>query len=150
DGAKVAMTVYPPITSDVAPGHSSVVLRDLSASPPSTRTVSRPPGGEPFVNVGGDAADVAISPDGRYAAFVTEALGLGAPPLGEFAVVVRDLATGATTLASREDGPDGAPLEGVASAVQVSRGGRRVAFVMSDPSLFTRHLYVRDLAAGRT
>jgi Tol biopolymer transport system component len=64
--------------------------------------------------------------------------------------VVRDTATGATVLASRADGPNGAPLTGEMLSPSVSADGRRVAFELRPPGDGPEQVWVRDLAAGRT
>src|SRR3954470_23688446 len=63
------------------------------------------PAPEPFDN---DSRPGALSPDGRYAAFVSRADGFadgGATDVEN--VFVRDTQTGTTTLVSRSDGADG-------------------------------------------
>ena len=78
DGRKLVMNVYAPgIVGDSDPRFRSVVLRDLDLG--ANETVSRPPGGEPFVNVGGDAGGGSLSADGRYVAFLSDVAGLGVP-----------------------------------------------------------------------
>jgi Tol biopolymer transport system component len=150
-GTRVVTTVGGTLTADLAVDiASSVMMRDTSGAEERTRSVSRPPGEAPFVNTGGDALSGAISPDGRFVAFTTFALGLGVPRRGAVAILVRDLATGETTLASRADGPDGAVLDGFADEPCISADGRRVAFVFIDFATNQRYVYVRDLAAGRT
>ena len=68
---------------------------------------------------------------------------------------MRDTQTGALILASRADGPDGAPSPREASSVTISADGRRVAFLTearldpADPS-DEASAYVRDLVTGRT
>lgn len=149
DGAKVAATLGG--LRGTAP--SRVELRDLDAA--TTRLASRPPGAEPFVNAGGDAGDGAVSADGRYVAFVATAPALGVDPAGDGAVVVRDTETGAATVASRGDGPAGAPLPGSPRQVRITPDGRYVVFTLSPggrvalaPSFDT--VWRRDLRDSRT
>jgi Tol biopolymer transport system component len=116
----------------------------------AVQDVSRPPAGVPFENQGG-ADDGSVSADGRYVAFTTTWAGFGAPA-GSQAVVVRDLETGALTVASRADGPQGAQLGDAThfpGGVAISADGRRVAFVLGDNN-GPAQIYVRDIPAGRT
>jgi Tol biopolymer transport system component len=142
NGARVAMAVE---------SRTRVVLRDLAA-PNATRTVSVPPPGVPFDDQGGGSGG-SVSADGRYVAFETTWPGFGVPA-GSGGIVVRDLDTGALTLASRADGPQGASLAGPGDEFegtpQISADGRRVAFVILYADNRPNQVYVRDLAAGRT
>ena len=83
----------------------------------------------------------AISGDGRYIAFFTVASNFpgGAPSSAR--VYVKDTQTGALELASRADGPDGAPTGG--SDPQISRNGRFVCF-------WNGAIAVRDVVADTT
>ncbi len=125
DGKHVLFTGGP-ITPDAAENTASVSMRDLATS--STTLVSRPPGSAPLVNAGGFGEAAVISADGHFAAFLSGAPALGGSPDSE--IVVRDTHSGATTIASRADGPNGAPLStGVRGAVDQRRrtpGGLRV------------------------
>ena len=148
DGTKVGIGLD---SGSIAPGldprHSTVVLRDLTA-PNHTDPIARPAGNEPFVNEGGFAVGGALSADGRYAAFLSGATDLGVPDGARLGVFVRDRVTGDITLASRADGPSGAPLPAGDDAPVISDDGRRVAFVATSGQ--DRGAHVRDLAAGRT
>jgi Tol biopolymer transport system component len=83
----------------------------------------------------------AISGDGRYIAFFTVASNFpgGAPSSAR--VYVKDTQTGTLELASRADGPDGAPTGG--SDPQISRNGRFVCF-------WNGSIAVRDVVADTT
>ena len=149
DGAQVAITLRGEVTGDLDPGSPVVVLRDLATG--TVASVSRPPGGAPFVNAGGPVGEGAASADGRFVAFVSAVPALGLPAGETSAVYRRDLDTGAVTLVSRADGADGAPLNGRSgSGVAISAEGDRVAFAWSDPGQPAQEVYVRDIAAGRT
>jgi Tol biopolymer transport system component len=147
-GSKVAMTAFDDPVGDADPRSPSVVLRDVAAS--TTRTVSRPPGTLRTVNSGGASTGGSVSADGRFVAFVSDAAGLGVPATALQAVLVRDTRTGAVTLASRQDGPTGAPLDGLFGALQISGDGRFVAFTFESRDGKATGVYRRDLAAGRT
>lgn len=106
----------------------------------------------------GDAADEAttgasISGNGQLIAFYSPARNL-APGSDRFGgVFVKDVATGALELASREDGPDGGFIEG--DWPTISRGGRFVCWVAPAVGPFwleapTGQLVVRDLREKRT
>lgn len=150
DGATVAMWIGSGVTqglpADADPAFDRVVLRDLGSG--AMRTVSRPPGDAPFANQGGDAGAGGVSADGRFVAFASAAPGLGAP--GDGAILVRDLETGAVTIASRADGAAGAPLAGISGVPAISGDGRRVAFAVDPDGTGNRQIYVRDLPSGRT
>jgi Tol biopolymer transport system component len=95
-----------------------------------------------------------ISADGTRVAFTTDARldAIDTDDLG--AVYVRDLAAGTTTLASRADGEGSALPDADASQARISADGRHVAFASAATNLGTVgadvHVYLRDLAAGRT
>jgi Tol biopolymer transport system component len=145
DGSKVVFGVLAVLGGDGASGVSNIALRDRTTN--TTELVSRPPSGVPFSNQGGFSTTPSLSADGRYAAFATDAPGL-LPPGVQFGVVVRDTATGATVLASREDGPAGAPLQGGSFTVSISANGRRVAF--DELTATGARVWVRDLVTGST
>ena len=97
---------------------------------------------------------VSISSDGATIAFVTyEALD-PADTDTNTDVYVRDIATGATTLASRADGPGGANSDGSVYDAEISADGGHVAFVARATNLGppgnAYHVYERDLTAGAT
>src|SRR3954453_12681533 len=114
DGAKL---VYPLATGRVAVpagATSQVLVRDVRTG--ATVVASRTSGGAPGA---GFSADPAISPDGRFVAFTSEATNLGAAP-GRAGLFIRDLRAERT-----RGGPTGRArvLDPVAS-----RGARVVAF----------------------
>ncbi|HEY8583322.1 MAG TPA: hypothetical protein VIL49_10250, partial [Capillimicrobium sp.] len=136
------------ILPDVDPLRPTVALRDLSGASPTTASIARPAGTAPFVNQGGAATSAALSDDGRFAAFVSDARGLGLPVGAARAVFVRDRVTGEVVLASRADGANGAPIVPDREMPAISGDGRRVAWsVFAGPD---RGVWVRDLVAGRT
>ena len=148
DGTKVGIGLNSgTIVPGLEPRHSTVVLRDLEA-PNRTDPVARPDGGEPFVNEGGFSAGGALSADGRYAAILSAAPGLGLPDDVRLGVFVRDRVTGAVVLASRADGAGGAPLPVGDEGPDISADGRRVAFAVGDGQATS--VWVRDLPTGRT
>jgi Tol biopolymer transport system component len=136
------------ITTDADPRHGSVIMHDLDEK--TTVAVSRPVGTAPFLNAAGDNTAAQLSDDGRYAAFTSDAAGLGLPASVRTAVVVRDRVTGEVTIASREDGPDGGPFEVAGSDPAISADGRRVAFTATPSPSVPRQVWVRDLDTGRT
>lgn len=150
DGTQVAMRVGSPITTDLDPRQTSIVVRDVAASPRRTLSVSRPGGPAPFRNDGGSNVDLHLSADGRFAVFLTESAAFGLPDAAPNAVVVRDLVTDTVTIASREDGPSGAVITDRVSEPEISADGRRVAFTRYSAGNTGVLVYVRDLATGRT
>jgi Tol biopolymer transport system component len=150
DGRSVLVQTFGSLVGDAIHGLNTLALRDLDAD--TTIGVARPGSGS-FDNAGGAAFDASITPDGRFVALETTAPALGVSPAGQDAIVVRDTVTGAVQLASRLDGPDGAPITDFVSQPSISADGRRVAFVAPLPSPSQSGLeqvWVRDLAAGTT
>lgn len=76
-----------------------------------------------------DSYRPSISADGRYVAFGSRAINLGAGDLDAIAdVYVRDLDTGATTLVSRATGAGGVKGNGPSFSPRLSADGRYVVF----------------------
>ena len=100
-----------------------------------------------------------ISADGRYVAFHTTAYNLH-PYAGDFRpqVLVKDMQTGALILASRETGPNGAPLQSGADGAVISGNGEAVVFRATglldasnvDGAADETDVYVRFLASSET
>ena len=147
DGTQVLFQGRPSLSGDAIPGITSVQVRTLAAN--STVAASRP-FSQPFGNQGGFSESASPSADGRFVAFVTNSPALGVPATAETEIVVRDTATGATVLASRADGPNGAPLTGDLLDPSVSADGRRVAFELRPPGGAPEQVWLRDLTTGRT
>jgi Tol biopolymer transport system component len=139
----IGQGVLPDDTSFV----EGVAMRDVDQH--TTNPVAVPPGVTSFTNPGDFGVEGAFSADGRYAAFVTGSTALGVPAAGREAVVVRDTVTGATELASREDGPGGAPMTGRMDNPAISANGRRVAFER-ETAAGKSEIWLRDLDSGRT
>ncbi len=141
-------------TPDADPATGTAYLRDLHGSPRTTELIARPAGSAPFVNQGAGAwltsGARTISADGARVVFVATRGGMRQPEAW-----VRDLRTGALTLASRAGGAGGAPVAAYMYDITISADGNRVAFV-TDKALEpadtdgVASVYVRDLAAGRT
>ncbi len=102
----------------------------------------------------GQAELLGISEDGRRVLFASTATNLGFGGAHGYYAYVRDIGAQTTTLASRVNGPTGAPAS-VATA-SLSGDGNRVAFTSGsvlDPEAandVSGHLYVRDLAQQTT
>jgi Tol biopolymer transport system component len=138
--------------SDLIPGDannaSDVLVRDLLAGTNIlvSAATDRLPGN-------GDSDSAAMTPDGRYVAFVSAASNLVAGDTnGIRDVFVRDLATGTTTLASV-----GAQLsQGRSEAPLITPDGRYVTFFSSATNLVPGvppsggEIYVRDLVGKTT
>jgi Tol biopolymer transport system component len=172
DGKHLAFSTLGSLTGDAIPGVRSVEVRDFDNS--ATTTASKPGVAGTFDNAGGSSFGGSASADGRFVAFSTAAPALGVPTDVQFEVVVRDTATGAVVVASREDGPSGAPMPGSSFAPSISADGRRVAFETStdgaglfETSVASRRpqrarsprgvlrdgksqIWVRDLVTGQT
>jgi Tol biopolymer transport system component len=105
----------------------------------------------------GASSEPALSADGLSVAFVSTATNLSDDDVGDTGdVFVRDLATGATTLASRASGRSGPGGNGDSFAPVISADGRRVAFASAATNLSTdedetvTNVYLRDLTSGTT
>ncbi|MBJ7455272.1 MAG: PD40 domain-containing protein, partial [Thermoleophilia bacterium] len=134
---------------------TNVFARDLLTG--TTTLVSRATGvAGPAANA--DSANPAISSDGRFVAFASDAANLSdeddPDPYDD--VFVRDLLLGTTTLVSRATGPAGAGGNDHSSSPMISKDGRHVVFLSDADNLsgedidtFT-NVFVRDLVAGTT
>jgi Tol biopolymer transport system component len=95
-----------------------------------------------------------ISADGMRVAFASQGRLDPADTDDAAAIYVRDLAAGTTTLASRADGAAGAPADASAWQPGISADGRHVTFTTTAANLGAGdgnyHVYLRDLAGGRT
>jgi Tol biopolymer transport system component len=104
----------------------------------------------------GNSSRPAISADGRYVAFYSEADNLSTEDDDErIDVFVRDLVDGTTELVSRATGPTGAGGDGDSFDPSISADGLLVAFSseasnLSDDDAFGSDVFVRDLTADTT
>ncbi len=100
------------------------------------------------------AYEATISADGNRVAFATEDAIDPADGGADNDIYVRDVAAGTTTLASRADGPGGAPGDRGAANGRIAPDGGHVAFVSTatnfGPLNGRAHVYLRDLTAGTT
>jgi Tol biopolymer transport system component len=135
-------------------GHAlEVAVRDVKAR--HTFFISRAGGRRgPLGN--GDCKQPAISANGRYVAFASEATNLSAIDKGSVEdVFVRDLKTNRTILASRASGKRGAAGDGDSSSPSISANGRFVAFESYASNLGPANdaedpdVFVRDMRSGR-
>ena len=129
-----------------ANGTRDVYVRDLDRS--KTILVSRKSSGKAANDGSGD--DPAISGNGRFIAFSTDATNL---PGGDGGIMIRDLEQGKTTLASRDS--QGDPITGSSlGRATLSADGSVVAFEVNDDDLpgadGTLDVYVRDRARDKT
>ena len=98
----------------------------------------------------------AVSDDGRFVAFSSQADGLSAEDDDRFSnIFVKDRTTGAVILASRRTGAQGEPVHGNCWSATISDDGSRVAMECEAPlddADVNSHLdvYVRDVTAGTT
>jgi Tol biopolymer transport system component len=153
DGAHVAFDTRATNLGDGATGaRRQVHVRDLGKG--TTRLASVSNGG---TAANSDADQASIDADGTRVAFVSAATNLASTPLppNSDQVWVRDLTRGSTILASRTDGPNGAPGTGSSDSPALSSNGAVVAFgsraVNLAPGLPPFHeVFRRDLEAGST
>jgi len=126
---------------------SRIYVRDLAAN---TVDVITP-------EVRGDAVSPAMSPDGRFIAYVVRRRG----PVGSLSglrsrIWLHDRATATRTVISRRSGERGTPGDGYASEPAVSADGGRVVFTTTAGNLSSGKpgglagVFVRDLATHRT
>lgn len=100
-------------------------------APQSTRRLSLGTGGRQGL---GDALQAAVSSNGRYVAFTSDAANLvGGDTNGVSDIFVRDRLTGATTRVSR--GPGGVQANGASSSPAIADDGRYVAFASEASNL---------------
>lgn len=117
---------------------------------PTTALVSRAGNG---AGGSGPSRTPSISADGRYVAFASRAKNFPGGDGKSFQVYVKDMNTGALSLVSRADGPNG-PAAASADSPSISGDGRYVAFeapagLNGEPG-GVNAVFVRDLAAGTT
>jgi Tol biopolymer transport system component len=143
------------------PGSDGATGQVWYSSISGVTNLSQPLGAPPRINGAGSGSlgrRQATSADGRIVAFSSSAPALGSP-LGQFGyedqVLVRDVVSGATTLASVA--PDGVtPGNGNSFEAGVDATGRRVVFTSIASNLVAGgtggglHVYVRDLHTGTT
>ena len=143
-------------------GTTDVFVRDLSGATPTTERASVTSDEQPPTFADGGfgfgARGPAITGDGRYVAFSSDAVNFTSPEqtLNRFDVFVRDRQDGTTTHAS----PDaaGGEADGASEGAAISPDGRFVSFASfasdlvaesgGDPLL--QDAYVRDRTAGTT
>ncbi len=105
----------------------------------------------------GASSDPAITPDGRYVAFASDASDLVSGDANNFPdIFVRDLQTGVTTLVSAGARRGNASLPNLAGSPQITPDGRFIAFTSTGSNLVAstmktyQEVYVRDVTAGQT
>jgi TolB protein len=131
---------------------SDVFVRDLQAN--TTTLVSRAAGASGAIG-NAHSFESAISGDGRFVAFASEATNLHTDD-GDYAsgVFVRDLQSNTTTLVSRAAGPGGATGNDYSIAPALSRDGRLVSFeswatnLHPDDTDEVFDVFVRDVRAN--
>ncbi len=135
-------------------GVVDVFLRDLTTN--ATILVSRESG---LAGTGGNSSSdqPALSADGRYVAFLSQADNLSTADNNPYSnVFVRDTALGTTILASRAGGAAGPAANSFSGSPAISADGRFVAFTSSATNLSpddtdTRpDIYVRDTVTDTT
>ena len=164
DGSLVAFVSL--ATNLLAPGTPAVAGQQVYVHNRQTNQVelvSRD-NSESTVNEGNGASSVsAISADGRYVAFVSQATNLLAPgtpavPAGQ-QIYVRDRQTGLTSLVSVDNDPVSPnPGNGVSNVPSISADGRYVAFVSLATNLLApdpvvlggQQIYIHDRQLGQS
>jgi len=140
DGSRVAYHA-------VRGGRTVILVADRHGR---TRTAASgtPVGGSRFA----DPYESSLSADGSKLVYTLASGRLDDPAAARSQVLVRDLATGTTTVASRA--ARRAPARGFSADPAISPDGRYVAFTSDDPALGARRghagLFLRDLRAGHT
>ena len=154
------MAMVGPATSKLAGAAATMLLVAVMVLTPAGAWAAHAAddGGGPSAD--GSSSSPAISADGRYVAFVSDADNLSDEDQNRFTnVFVRDLSTNTTTLVSRQSAGAGARgADGSSSDPAISADGRYVAFLSTASNLIpagTRHadrhnVYVRDMVANTT
>ena len=131
-----------------------VFVRDTQQN--TTTLVSRATGAG-GAGADGASSEAAISADGRYVAFQSDADNLSGADDNRFTnLFVRDLQANTTTLVSRQSaGRGGAPADGISGAPSISADGRYVAFQsdadnLTGDDLAVRDVFVRDIETEET
>jgi Tol biopolymer transport system component len=155
DGNRVAFSSSAVELSDEDAGTlEDVFLRDLTTN--ITTLVSRESG---FAGTGGTSVsyEPALSADGRYVAFISDADNLSTADDNLYSnIFVRDTALGTTILANRAGGAAGPAANSFSGSPAISADGRLVAFGSSATNLSpddtdTRFdVYVRDTVTDTT
>ena len=129
-------------------GHTSIVVKGPGAL--RVAATGTQVGGERF----GDVYEPGLSADGTRVVMTRTSGRLDRPASATSEVVVRDLVSGRTLLASRADGVNGLPADGPSADGAISPDGRFVAFTSQASSLGVARgslgLFLRDLEAGTT
>ncbi|MTD42927.1 hypothetical protein GKE82_01060 [Conexibacter sp. W3-3-2] len=128
DGTKLLFSTAVGLDPADLNGITDLYLRDVAAG--TTTWVSRADGAAGAApNAIANVPGAVLSADGRRVAWVTAATNLGDGDTSPVpSVHVRDVAAGRTLLASRGQGPTGAPNTLFVSSPQLDGTGRRVAF----------------------
>ncbi len=120
----------------IAPAMSPSVAVTVSTPPPASTSPTRVHVTSDGSEAQGQVSDVAISSDGRYVAFSSDAPNLVAEDSnGTTDVFLHDRTTKTTTLISKT--ASGAAGNGVSSGVSISGDGNRIAFDSSATDLVT-------------
>lgn len=155
NGARVAFdTDADNISAEDNNAVRNIFVRDASTN--ETIFASRATGAT-GVAADGLSRNPAISADGRYVAFQSDADNLSAEDNNAFTnVFVRDLVAGTTVLVSRASGPGGAGANDNATEPDISADGRYVVFQSGADNLSpvdnnaVTNIFVRDLVADTT
>ena len=151
DGRYVAFRSTATNLDAAANGKPQIYLRDMQTG--FTRLVSADADG----SAGNDASDLpAISDDGRFVAFKSLASNLASGDDIGSDVFLKDMETGALTLASTDSG--GGPGNGASGydALDISADGRFVAFESEATNLAAgddngkRDIFIKDMQTGET
>jgi Calx-beta domain-containing protein/VCBS repeat protein/WD40 repeat protein len=141
--------------ADPTTANENVFVRDLQTN--TTTLVSRASGAT-GTTANGLSASPAISADGRFVAYRSNATNLDSADTDTSAdIYVRDLQTNTTTLASRATGANGTKANDFTTTPQISADGRYLTFNSFannlDPAAVlpgTSEIYARDLQQNTT